>query len=139
MIVSFGEFLAESAPPSKKAEDWIEANKDEFKAKYGDEWEDVLYATAWKMFGSVSEQVDTSAVAMPDAPLKVTKFLGHRCIDLTEEEYHACVTGKQPFERWSNYIADVQRQAAIKEMYHKGGSLLVKCEKTGRMSFLRRK
>lgn len=43
--------IAESAPPGKEAEDWIMKNKDHFKTEYGDEWEKVLYATAWKMFG----------------------------------------------------------------------------------------
>jgi hypothetical protein len=41
----------ESAPPSKEAEDWVKANKKRFKDEYGDRWEEVLYATAWKMFG----------------------------------------------------------------------------------------
>lgn len=136
-MISFAEFLKESAVSA--AADWIKNNTEEFKAKYGDEWEEELYSAAYSQFSDVQEQTDTSGVSMPDSPINVTKFLGHRCIDLSEDEYHACVTGKQPFDRWSNYIADVQRQAAIKEMYHKGGSLLVKCEKTGRMSFLRRK
>lgn len=30
-------------------EDWILANKESFKERYGDRWEQVLYATAWKM------------------------------------------------------------------------------------------
>lgn len=44
------ESLRESAPPSTKAEDWINSNKDRFKAQYGKDWEQVLYATAWKNF-----------------------------------------------------------------------------------------
>lgn len=48
---SFREFIAEKAPPSKEAEEWIKANKEEFKKQYGDDWEKVLYAKAWKMFG----------------------------------------------------------------------------------------
>ena len=43
--------IAESAPPGKEAEDWIMKNKSRFKDEYGDDWEKVLYATAWKMFG----------------------------------------------------------------------------------------
>lgn len=46
---TFAEYLAESAPPGKKAEEWIKANKDEFKKQYGDRWEEVIYATAWTM------------------------------------------------------------------------------------------
>lgn len=53
---TFKEFLDtkridEVSPPGKKAEDWIKSNKAEFKKKYGDRWEEVLYATAWKIFG----------------------------------------------------------------------------------------
>jgi hypothetical protein len=43
--------LKEVAPPSKEAEEWITSNKDNFKKQYGDNWEPVLYATAWKRFG----------------------------------------------------------------------------------------
>lgn len=43
--------IAEKSPPSKEAEDWIEANKEEFKKQYGDDYESVLYAKAWKLFG----------------------------------------------------------------------------------------
>lgn len=42
----------ESAPKSKEAEDWILKNKSSFKKRYGDEWEQILYATAWKIFGN---------------------------------------------------------------------------------------
>lgn len=40
----------ETAPNSKEAEDWILANKAKFKKTYGDDWKNVLYATAWKLF-----------------------------------------------------------------------------------------
>jgi hypothetical protein len=43
--------ITEVAPPGKKAEEWITSNKARFKKQYGDNWEPVLYATAWKMFG----------------------------------------------------------------------------------------
>lgn len=39
--------LSEKAPPGM--EDWIKDRKEEFKKRYGDRWEEVLYATAWKM------------------------------------------------------------------------------------------
>lgn len=45
----------ESAPPGKKAEDFIKSNKEEFKKRYGKRGEEVLYATAWKKFGKKSE------------------------------------------------------------------------------------
>lgn len=38
--------LDEKAPPGM--EEWINARKNEFKARYGDKWQQVLYATAWK-------------------------------------------------------------------------------------------
>lgn len=38
--------LAEVAPPGM--EDWIKDRKADFKKRYGDKWEQVLYATAWK-------------------------------------------------------------------------------------------
>lgn len=43
--------LEESAPPSEEAEAWIKANKERFKKKYGKDYERVLYAKAWKLFG----------------------------------------------------------------------------------------
>lgn len=42
--------MYESAPKSKEAEDWILANKASFKKRYGKDWEQILYATAWKLF-----------------------------------------------------------------------------------------
>lgn len=41
----------ESAPKSKEAEDWIMANKRNFKKRYGDNWQQIIYATAHKLFG----------------------------------------------------------------------------------------
>lgn len=49
------ESINESAPPGKKAEDFVKKNKASFKERYGKRWEEVLYATAWKKFGSKSE------------------------------------------------------------------------------------
>lgn len=49
---TFKEFiLSEKAPPGEEAEQWIIDNKEAFKKKYGEDWESVLYATAWKIFG----------------------------------------------------------------------------------------
>ena len=41
--------MQEEAPPSDKAERFIKKNKKAFKDRYGEEWEQALYATAWKM------------------------------------------------------------------------------------------
>lgn len=55
--------LTEKAPPGM--EDWIVAHKKEFQDQYGDRWEEVLYATAWKEHNkqnenaTVSEDVDS--------------------------------------------------------------------------------
>ena len=38
--------LDEETPPGM--EGWIKKRKPEFKKRYGDDWESVLYATAWK-------------------------------------------------------------------------------------------
>jgi hypothetical protein len=38
--------LAEKAPPGM--EQWIEHRTPDFRDRYGDAWERVLYATAWK-------------------------------------------------------------------------------------------
>jgi len=40
------ECMFEEAPPGM--EGWIKKRKPEFKKRYGDRWEEVLYATAWK-------------------------------------------------------------------------------------------
>lgn len=40
----------ETAPNSLEAEDWIMKNKSTFKKNYGANYEQILYATAWKMF-----------------------------------------------------------------------------------------
>jgi hypothetical protein len=51
------EALAETAPPGKKAERFIKHRKDDFKDRYGDAWEEVLYATAWKLFGKKRKKI----------------------------------------------------------------------------------
>ena len=53
----FKKYLEEKAPPGKKAEDWIKKNKTEFKKKYGNDWEEILYSTAWKIFGENIQEV----------------------------------------------------------------------------------
>jgi hypothetical protein len=45
------EGLMEKAPPGKKAKRFITKRKADFKDRYGDAWKEVLYATAWKLFG----------------------------------------------------------------------------------------
>ena len=45
------KMVYESAPPGEKAERFILKNKAPFKKRYGKDWEQVLYATSWKLFG----------------------------------------------------------------------------------------
>jgi len=42
-------FVDEESPPSGKAERFIKKNKAGFQERYGEDWKEVLYATAWKM------------------------------------------------------------------------------------------
>jgi hypothetical protein len=42
--------IDEKAPPTKKGESFVAKHADDFKARYGDNWKAVLYATAWKRF-----------------------------------------------------------------------------------------
>lgn len=44
--------LEEKAPPGM--EDWINSRKADFKKRYGDKWQQVLYATAWKRHNNES-------------------------------------------------------------------------------------
>jgi hypothetical protein len=48
--------LDESAPPSSEAEEWVLANKKEFKRRYGAQWRSYLYGKAWKLFGKDKEK-----------------------------------------------------------------------------------
>ena len=43
--------LTEKAPPTKKAQRFIKKREADFKERYGKAWKQVLYATAWKLFG----------------------------------------------------------------------------------------
>ena len=68
--------LNEVAPSGIEAEKWIKANKDNFKKQYGNKWEEVLYATAWKMFGEskninapqIKPHIETIKEVAPDSP-----------------------------------------------------------------------
>lgn len=48
--------IIEAAPPGM--EDWIMDRKESFKKQYGDRWEEVLYATAWKEYNKKNEDVE---------------------------------------------------------------------------------
>lgn len=53
------EEIDEKAPPGM--EDWIKDRKAEFKKQYGDRWQEVLYATAWKEHNKKNESLQEDA------------------------------------------------------------------------------
>lgn len=154
---SFKDFLNENPPPGKKAEEWIKKNKQKFKDEYGEDWESVLSATAWKIYGESIEEVDvqfyklfeemstassttTGGVDKPDAePLfKKSTAFGHPCLEVDADTYHNCVQGKVPYARWKTYISsDYKLENELKKMYHKNKKLLVKNTNTGSMIYLK--
>jgi len=54
------EELEEEAPPGM--ESWIKDRKEDFKKQYGDDWQEVLYATAWKEYNKKNESVESPPV-----------------------------------------------------------------------------
>lgn len=143
----FIQYILEKAPPSKKAEEWIKKNKENFKDQYGDDWEQVLYATAWKMFGEKSDIVESEAptnvssgVAQADAPMfKKSRFAGYPCVEVDSDTYVRCSAGKGkvPYDRWKKYIEDSELEEFIKKEYHKEKKLLMKNRDTGSMTFIK--
>lgn len=55
-----GKDFQEAAPPGM--EDEIKKMKPKFKQQYGDDWEEKLYATAWKMYKDKKESVEEDRV-----------------------------------------------------------------------------
>lgn len=70
------EHLNEKAPKGKKAKRFIRKAKQDFKDRYGDAWKQVLYATAWKMFGESVDLVEMEAPADFGA-----WFANSKCVD----------------------------------------------------------
>lgn len=71
--VSLNEVISmlEVAPPGKKAEKWIKDRKNDFKEKYGKDWQKVLYATAWKRFGESNDLEEATTKDDLESELKV--------------------------------------------------------------------
>jgi hypothetical protein len=130
----------ESAPPGNKAEEWIKANKEQFKKEYGDNYEEYLYGKAWSLFGAKEDLNTTAGIANIEPPLgvKTSDFAGYKCVHLSKDEYHKCVRGKVPFERWNKYITDESRCKAIKEVFYKNKRVAAKCEELSAFAFLKR-
>jgi hypothetical protein len=143
---SLSDFIVEKAPPGAKAESWILANKERFQKEYGDEWEQILYATAWKMFGkglnedTSSPTVTTDGVANPDSkPLfKSSKFAGIDCIEVDSDTYMKCKFGKKSHSRWNGVIEDENLRSFVQKHYYKSSKLIVSDSKTGAMTYLKR-
>lgn len=60
--------VKEKAPPGM--EDWITDRKEDFKERYGDKWEEVLYATAWKRYNateSLEERITSPSTSSEDS------------------------------------------------------------------------
>lgn len=68
------EELVEKAPPGAKAERFIKQSKEDFKKRYGDRWQEVLYATAWKKFGESMGDDNYPALDLADARKAVKLF-----------------------------------------------------------------
>lgn len=63
--------VREVAPPGAKAERFIRQNKEKFRQQYGDRGEEVLYATAWKMFGKKEESYKTNQARLENVKKQV--------------------------------------------------------------------
>lgn len=72
--VEENEDVKESAPPGKKAEDFITSNKIKFKKQYGKKWEEVLYATAWRKFGKKNENFDNAKAVVAESTDKIARI-----------------------------------------------------------------
>jgi len=69
--------LSEVAPPGM--EGWIKKRKPEFKERYGDRWEEVLYATAWKQHNNESvEEGVVDEEKLLDKPTPTLKDLAKK-------------------------------------------------------------
>ena len=66
--------IREVAPPGAAAERFIRQNKEAFKKRYGARGEEVLYATAWKKFGSKSESQVQAETQMEAVQAKLQKM-----------------------------------------------------------------
>ncbi|MDX1532656.1 MAG: hypothetical protein R3230_00460 [Nitrosopumilaceae archaeon] len=142
----FKQFLIdEKAPPSKAAEDWIMSNKSKFKDQYGDDWEEILFATAWKLFGN-KESLDeseaptnvTSGVANPDAPMfRKSRFAGYSCVEVDSDTYMRCSQGKKKHARWKGYVEDENLRDFVRKNFNKEKRLLMKDKKSGAMLFIK--
>lgn len=88
--------LKEVAPPGKKAEDFIKKSKADFKKRYGDRWQEVLYATAWKKFGPKKESY-VKATKMLETATEKKKQLT-KAFEAHKAKFARMVTEGQAFD-----------------------------------------
>lgn len=88
---------------------------------------------------SIFEDTTTTAgIENPDAkPIGKTKFIGHNCIEVDDETYSNCISGKEKFARWVNYVGDDNLRKELKNMYNKNKRLLIQNSKTGGMVYIK--
>ena len=77
------EIIDEKAPPGM--EKWIKDRKAGFKKKYGDRWEEVLYATAWKMKDKMKSEGAEDAPPSTDDGELLEKWAGDAKVKPTGE------------------------------------------------------
>jgi hypothetical protein len=126
---SFKKYLMESAPPSSEAEEWIVANKDKFKKEYGDDWESVLYATAWKMFGDkiTEDSAPATSSTGPGIAMRPT-VLGRPAYRIPHAAYVKLMSGKEKGKRWKEIIDDVELTSELKKRLYAGKDTVLQCE-----------
>ena len=80
----------------------------------------------------------TSGVAMPDAPsFKKSKVFGKTCIEVDSDTYHACVKGKMPFARWTNYVKDDGLRDEMRKLYKTNKRLMIQDSSSGSMAYIK--
>jgi hypothetical protein len=96
--------FTEDAPPGM--EDWITKRKPEFKKRYGDKWEEVLYATAWKQHNNESKSnnnsFDTLFELMEQLPAGADEEFSYD----TRSDYQKL--NKRIIATWEQLIRDVR-------------------------------
>ena len=62
--------LSERAPPSNKGQRFLAKARKDFRKRYGQAWKRVLYATAWKMFGTDQMMESIMAGSIPSRTVR---------------------------------------------------------------------
>ena len=80
--------LEEKAPPGM--EDWINSRKADFKKRYGDKWQQVLYATAWKRHNNESvAEMDSQGYAGSRDKKSLSKYGSRDDYELGKGKEHS--------------------------------------------------